>query len=317
MSSPRENKYRKVVPPMKQRSSAFDMTAKQAEFLLAAVIIARSTSYLFSKICLQTMGAFTLLSIRSLLAFAVLAVLFRKRLCGISKSALRHGMLLGGTFFAVMAAELYGLRTTPTSTTSFLENTAIVLVPLLEAALHRKAPRPLALLSDGITLLGIGFLTLGAGGGVALKAGELFCLLAAALYAVAIILTDRLSRREDPLTLGILQIGFMGLFSLCAAFLLETPSLPASSAAWGSILYLALICSGFGFTLQPLAQRHTSSEKAGIFCALNPLTATVLGITVLREPFTLSAGVGAVLILSGILIARATPAAAKKKPAAA
>ncbi|MBR2383213.1 MAG: hypothetical protein IKA89_05645 [Anaerotignum sp.] len=45
------------------------------------------------------------------------------------------------------------------------------------------------------------------------------------LYAVAIILTDRLSRQDDSFLLGILQVGFMGIFALIAAFLLETPRL--------------------------------------------------------------------------------------------
>ena len=49
-------------------------------FLLAAVIIARSTSYVLTKVGLQGMGKFTLLAVRFLLAFAFLAALFRRRL---------------------------------------------------------------------------------------------------------------------------------------------------------------------------------------------------------------------------------------------
>ena len=52
------------------------MTRTQAELLLAAVIIARSTSYVLTKVGLQDMGKFTLLAVRFLLAFAFLAVLF-------------------------------------------------------------------------------------------------------------------------------------------------------------------------------------------------------------------------------------------------
>lgn len=46
------------------------MTRTQAELLLAAVIIARSTSYVLTKVGLQDMGKFTLLAVRFLLAFA-------------------------------------------------------------------------------------------------------------------------------------------------------------------------------------------------------------------------------------------------------
>lgn len=288
---------------MKQLLDPGRMTEKKAEWLLAALIIARSTSYLFSKICLQSMNSFSLLSMRSLLAFSFLAILLHKRFRHLTRSALFRGMLLGGTYFAVMSAELYGLRTTPSSVTSFLENTSIVFVPVIESVLHKKMPRPLALLSHAITLLGIGFLTL-QHGRLALQSGELFCLLAAVLYACAIILTDRFARQEDPFLLGTLQVGFMGLFSTCAALFFTTPTLPSSGIQWLSVLYLAAVCSCFGFTLQPLAQSYVSSEKAGIFCALNPLTAALLGVVFLRETLSLQGIIGAGLILAGILISR-------------
>ena len=61
------------------------MTRTQAELLLAAVIIARSTSYVLTKVGLQDMGKFTLLAVRFLLAFAFLAALFRRRLLQIDR----------------------------------------------------------------------------------------------------------------------------------------------------------------------------------------------------------------------------------------
>ena len=50
------------------------------EVLLAALITARATSYMFSKLLLETMGQFTLLGLRSLLAFAVLLAISFKYL---------------------------------------------------------------------------------------------------------------------------------------------------------------------------------------------------------------------------------------------
>ena len=51
-----------------------------AEVLLAALITARATSYMFSKLLLETMGQFTLLGLRSLLALAVLLAISFKYL---------------------------------------------------------------------------------------------------------------------------------------------------------------------------------------------------------------------------------------------
>ena len=103
------------------------MTRTQAELLLAAVIIARSTSYVLTKVGLQDMGKFTLLAVRFLLAFAFLAALFR-RLLQIDRRTLLSGLAMGGIYFCVMTAELTALKTVETSTVSFVTNTAVVIV---------------------------------------------------------------------------------------------------------------------------------------------------------------------------------------------
>jgi drug/metabolite transporter (DMT)-like permease len=275
------------------------MTRRKAEFLLAAVIIARSTSYLFSKIGLEDMGPFTLLAIRFLLAFSLLTVLFWKRIIHIKPKTVLYGMILGGSFFGVMTAELHGLRTTSSSTASFLENTAIVFVPLIEAILHRKLPRASVIFCSGITLTGVALLTFH-GGAFTLSSGELLCILAAIFYAVSIILIDRLASKDDPVAIGMLEVGFLGLFSLIAAFIFETPHLPSNGQQWSVIFVLAIVCTVFGFTFQPVAQRHIPSERAGLFCALNPTMAAILGLVLLNERFGLQGVIGGILILSGI-----------------
>lgn len=279
------------------------LNRQTGEILLAAVIIARATSFLFSKIVLESMGPMTLLAIRSLIAFAFLTLLFRKRLMKIQKSTLLRGALLGGTFFAVMMAELFSLQTTASSTVSFLENTAIVFVPIFQCILHRTFPRLSTVLSLTVTMAGIALLTVcGNGFSFSMTTGELLSMLAAILYAIAILLTDRLSRQDDSFLLGILQVGFMGIFALIAAFVLETPRLPADSTEWGCILMLAFVCSGFGFTLQPVAQSYTTAERAGLFCALSPVAAAILGWLILKEAFGITGILGAGLVMAGILI---------------
>lgn len=280
------------------------MTRKQAELLLAAIIIIRATGYLFSKVALRSLEPFNLLAIRFLLAFVLLCFITRGRMKKLKIQTIGRGAVLGTTFFLTMGCEMLGLMTTDSSVTSFLENTAVVIVPLLQAVLMRRLPKPVILISGLVTLTGIGFLTLQGAGGFQLTVGQLFCLGAALFYAMSIIITDRFSRKEDPLTLGILQVGFIGLYSLIASLLFETTHLPTQPEAWGAIVVLAAVCTGLGFTLQPVAQRGTTAERAGLFCALNPLTASVLGVIILHEPFGLQSMMGGVLVLTGILLSK-------------
>lgn len=276
------------------------MSRKHAEWLLAAVIFARSTSLLFAKIGLESISPLNLLAVRFCLAFLLLAVIFHRQLRAVRRADVLHGMLLGGTFFAVMVLETFALKMTNASTTSFLENTAIVIVPLFEAALHRRAPDRKALLCAAITLLGVGFLTLRSGMGFGL--GEGLCMIEACLYAVAIMLTAKLSQTGDPLLLGIFQIGFMGLFAAIGSLLFESPHLPQNGVEWGVILALALVCSCFGFTFQPVAQRYTTAERAAQFCAINPLSVAVLSVVFLHESMDARRIIGGALILTGILL---------------
>jgi len=278
--------------------------ARQAEILLAAVIIARSTSFLMSKEMLATMGTFNLLAVRFLFAFVILSVIFSKHMYDAirqDKTLLVKGMFLGGAFFLLATAELMALKTTTTSMTSFIENTAIVFVPIFEAILMRKKMQGSIILSSTITLAGVGLLAF-SGGAFAISKGELFCFAAAIIYSIAIIMTDRFSKESDPLTLGVLQSGFLGLFALVISMFIETPRLPSGGFEWSMVAGLAIVCTCFGFTFQAVAQRHITSERAGMFCAINPLATAVIGSIFLNESMNYIGIIGAVLIVAGILI---------------
>ena len=176
------------------------MTQKKAEILLAAVIAARATSLLFSKIAMNGMGIFNLLAARFLMAFVLLAVVFFKRLRHIKRHTLVRGAIMGGLFFLMLSTELTGLKSTPSSTVSLLENTAIILVPMAEAVLRHKLPKAATAVSALVAIGGVALLTGQSGG---FTPGMVLAVMAAVLYAAAIITTDRFSHEDDPLT----QIG--------------------------------------------------------------------------------------------------------------
>ena len=100
------------------------MTQRKAEILLAALIIARSASFLFSKIGLQSLGIFNMIAVRYLMAFAILGFIFRKKLMRVHPGTVIRSAVLSGVFFAILVAELNGLKRTDASTTAFLENSA-------------------------------------------------------------------------------------------------------------------------------------------------------------------------------------------------
>lgn len=277
------------------------MKEKQAEWLLAALIFTRSSAYLFSKVLLETVSPLNLLAIRFSLASILLLLIFHKKLWKLNRRILLHGAILGGLFFLVMTFEVTALITTDTSTTSFLENTAIIFVPVMEAALCRKLPSRSAMLGSLLAVSGVALLTF-SDSHFYLTMGELLCMTAAIFYACAIIATDRFSRTDDSILLGILQIGFLGIFAVCGSLVSGSFIIPTGPKEYGALAVLVIICTGFGFTLQPMAQSHMRAERAGLFCALNPAFASILGVFILHEHFTIQHLLGALLILSSLLL---------------
>lgn len=281
------------------------LSIRSAVFLMSAVAVARGSSFIFSKQLLAGgMEPLNLLGVRSLIAFAVLMLFFGRRTIESVRSDhhnLTAGALLGLVYFLIMTLELNGLKHTTAATASFIENSAVVLVPLAEMLVFSRPITGKAMMCCGLSLTGIGFIA-AKGFSSGLGIGELLCTAAAFLYTTAIIITDRKAKKYDPFVIGILYVGFMGVFGMTGAFVIETPHLPQTGSQWLMMLMLAVICSSFGFAMQPVAQKVISAETAGILTAMNPLTTTVLGIVVLREAFGLNDIIGAILILGGITL---------------
>ncbi len=291
------------------RSTTNQKTVRIATIVFTLLVIARSTSFLMSKELLESMQPLNLLGVRFFLAFLILFSVFHRRVINEIKTnpaVLKSAFMLGLAYFLCMTSELYGLRDTTSSVCSFLENSAIVIVPFMSAILERKAPKPLTVICTLITMVGIGLIALR--GSMSLGKGELLCMLAAFFFACGIIITDRVSNKSDALSLGIIYVGMLGLMALISAFFIEGDvHLPQTGHQWLLLLGLAVICTGFGFTIQPVAQSKISVETAGVLFALNPLTAAVLGWLVRGEALGVKGIIGAGLIILSIVMMNILP----------
>ena len=289
------------------RNRAAGLSVRQSEALMAAVIVARSTSFVFSRMAINSMSPFNILAVRFLTAFAVLLVLFAGRLRRLNRRVLRNGVILGATCEAMMAFEMLGIRYAETSLASLIENAAFILVPVPEILLLGVYPTKAAV--KGMALAFLGLLVLGTGMTGGIGRGGPYLLLAMACYAGTIFETSVFAKEGEPLLVGIVQMGTMGTLSLLLTLGFERFRLPQTGAEWAMILMLAVVCSVFGFTLQPVAQRGLTASRAGMFSVLNPLAAMLWGYLVLGERITPVKALGAALIVAGLLL----PAAADAK----
>lgn len=280
------------------------MNMNLAKGLMVSVILARSTSFLFSKITLAHMGLFELLGLRFFFAFLILFLIFHRRMAAaVSRSFLKKAAVLGFILYLVMGAEMMSLKTSDIYFTAFLENMAFAFVPFILWAAGGK--RPSLSLMGAILVMGagVGCLTL-KGGGMGIQAGLLWGLAAALFYGLFIMETGKMASAADALALGAWQMGVMGILDLATSAVVETPVIPSDPASMGSLLALTLLCSAFGFTFQTVAQKYISSEDAGFLCALDPLFASVWGFLFLGENPGLTGCMGALLVLVGMVAAQ-------------
>ena len=278
------------------------MSTSKAKLLLLAVFAARGTSFLFSKILLQSMMPMSILAVRFTMAFLILGAVFRRKLKDCSLSSLRGGIVLGILYTVCMTFEMYGLRLIDTGVSALIENMAIVLVPVYVAVYTKKLPKMKTMLCAGLAVAGVGFLSLAQshleGGGL----GILLVSFAAMTYAACILATEKVSREADPVTIGIIQLGTMGILSLAASLLLGEFSFPQTGKQWLMMLMLVLLCSCFGFAFQPVGQKYVPAETAAVFTVVNPLTASLMGITLAGESISASKLIGYSLILIALIL---------------
>lgn len=280
----------------------FKLTERSAKRLLLFVIAARGTSFCFSKLCLQSLSPFMLLGLRFTFAFLLLCLIFHKSLTEtICLADIKKGVIFGSIYFLVMVCEYTGLRTTNSSTASFIENMAIVIVPLLNIPFAHKLPSLKDLFRASLACIGVGLLTL-TQDGFSINTGELILICAAFFYATAILVTNRLSKVGNSLNMGIFQVGTIGILGLVTATAGGTFSVPNTPKIYVYIIILAVVCTGFGYTLQPVAQSKLSAEVTSVCCAVNPFVASLIGMIFLHEIPSFSNIVGEILIIIVLLI---------------
>ena len=278
------------------------MSKTSARILLVAVFIARGTSFLFSKTLLQSLSPTSILAVRFLLAFLILAVIFHKKLLQCDRNSFRGGIILGALYTLCMFFEMYGLRYVDTGVSSLVENMAIVMVPLFTAVLTRTLPKKKTMFCAFLAVVGVGFLSITQYSSGGSHTGMILTILAAVTYAICIMATEKVSKDAEPVTIGIIQLGTMGVLSLLASLAAGDFGMPQTGRQWGLLMLLVLLCSCFGFAFQPLGQKYVAAEEAAVLTVVNPLTASLMGILIAGESLSLLKAVGYALILTALFL---------------
>lgn len=282
------------------------MIQKHAKLFSATVPLAWGMSYLFVALGASEIPAIELVSLRCGLAFVALVLLFFRHLQKtFSWKMMIYSAFAGLLLFAVFYGLVVGVVDTSASTAGFLASTTIVIVPIIQAMMTRKIPDLKTIVAILIVLSGLFLLT-----GADLSQfnfGAIMCLMAAALYAIYIILSKYFVEGVDAMSLGIWQLGFASLYALMGTFVLERPVLPHSGTVWAAVLGLALICSAYGWVMQTIVQAYVSAEFTSFMFSLEPIFTAFFALLFFGEWLSGLAYLGTVLIFIGVVLVTYQP----------
>lgn len=280
------------------------LNSKKAEMLMVSVSLAWGSSYLLMKVGLNSMGPFNLIALRFGIAFICMVLAFLPRFHTITISILAKGVLMGVLLFLLFSGLVCGVNYTSASTAGFLASTTVIIVPILESFLRHRLPNKSIMLSILLAIVGLYLLTVK--DTFTLDKGSIYCLIAALFYAIYIIVFDKIAKKEDTFLISIIQLGIASLLGALFMICIETPVLPETPIQWMAIIFLGLICSAYGFVVQPIAQHYAPPEKIGLIFSLEPVFSAVLSYIFLHEVLNVKGYVGAALIFSGVVLSKIT-----------
>ena len=267
--------------------------------LLTTAMIWGST-FPAGKIALQYMSPFYLMAFRFLIAFFVMAVIFRKELFAIKIGELKGGVIAGLFLGFGYAFQIYGLQFTTAGKQSFLAGAYVIVVPFLTWLAFKKSPSIKAYIGAVICFWGIGMISLTESFTIGL--GDSITLLSSALYGGHIVVTGYYAHKSNAAVFTATQFAVGGVLALLVAILFSPP--PTIELNWGifSVVYLAVFGSFIAYYLQTICQKYVKTSVTSLILSLEAVFGCLLSLMLLGDVFTLKMAIGAGAMIIAIWI---------------
>lgn len=215
-------------------------------------------------------------------------------------------LALPGLFIAAdLIAWHVALVMTSVANATLLANMAPIFVTLGAWILFGARVTPRFLIGLAAALVGVVVLKGGIGGFVGGQSmGDFIAMLAAVFYAGYILAIGRLRSRFSTLTIMMWSSVVGSILLLPLTFLMESQVLPYTLVGWLVVIGLGFFAHAGGQGLIAYALAYLPASFSSLTLLLQPVVAAILAWIVLSEPLGLMQGVGGVIVIAGILIAR-------------
>ena len=287
------------------------MTRRRADLLLITAAAVWGVSFVVVKEALAAASPLIFLSTRFAIATLVLAPLANLRV-RFSSAELRAGALLTLLLACGFATQAYGLQYTTPARSAFIVAMSSVLAPFIALIVLKHRTGWMVLLALVIAGAGIYFLTNPDAGG--LNRGDLWTLVTSVVFGGHIVAVSEFSKRFDARRMVWLQLPGTAIVTLIAALLLEDMRFDWSLSLVAALLFLGIMSTAVALVWQMRAQREMSSARASLIFCFEPVFAALTSWLFWGEQFSVAQGMGAGLILAGMVLAVIGEARAEAGP---
>ncbi len=219
----------------------------------------------------------------------------------ISRAEWIGGLLCGIAIAAASGFQQFGLSLNQSAgKTAFITALYVALVPLLGLLVGRRT-HPVVFLGTLGAILGAFFLAGDFSAGFSIGTGDILVLVCAVIYALHILVIDRVSPACDGVRLSLVQFLFAGLFTAPALFFEDLSGV--SSAAIFPLFYIGIMSSGVAYTLQIVAQKNTHPAVASAILSLESVFGVLGGALIFEETLSLQEGIGCAILFFSVLVA--------------
>lgn len=282
----------------------------RADFALGGVALVWGVTFVVVKSALGEISTVYFLTLRFAAAAVCMAVLFAaglRRAGGRAVlSGLRGGAIAGLFLWSGYMLQTFGLKYTSAGKSGFITGLYIVLVPVIAAAVYRRASQVSEILGILAAAGGLMLLTLPS---LALQVniGDVLTIACAAAFAIHLLVLGYYSQRENFEAVALGQIATAAILS-GLSLLVEPPRAIWSPKVLFALTLTSLFATALAFALQTWAQQYTSATRTALIFALEPVFALLTAVVAGGEVITPASLAGAALILGGILLVEVKPA---------
>mgnify|MGYP000856606257 FL=1 len=271
------------------------MNSKKAHWLLVALTIIWGYSFIAISDAAKTLAPETLLFWRFLIASGILTVMAIMRK---ARLPWKEGTIAGIMFSISYLAQTVGLVHTNASVAAFITGLLVIFTPMCEGIMNKKAPSVQVWISSLIALGGTYLLVGGASGSSSLY-GIILLLICSIGFSIHLVyIGDK--NHLDPIAFVAVQCLVMTLFFSVLAMGNNTFAWPG--AGLRGVLFLALLATALGLSLQVYAQKYIPPSKASLIFSLEPVFATIFAAIILGEAMTKQSLIGMALIFLATII---------------